>query len=428
MQGQLKDRAEPGHGQRFDHASVTSAPLAIQSELENILGGASFRSSRRCSEFLRFVVQETLEGRQDELKERTLGVSLFGRPADYETPGDPIVRVTANEVRKRLAQYYDDHAGSALRIDLAPGSYVPVFRRSELPAPNLPAPAAAPVVSAPVLSPPATARRVNLWWLLLCLAVVVSAASVWRSRQKSPLETFWSPVFTSDRTPILCVGTSSHVWVLSDRLSTQLSSTLGQASQPVSVAIDHHEALPVADGYFSLGSVKAALGLSAFLSQKGLRPQPRMAGPLALDDFHDHTIVAVGAFSNPWALERTSEMRFRFGREIIDGKSWLKITDSQDPKREWRVQESPFAAPSEDYALVTRIIDPGSRKVFLSLAGLNQFGTEAAEEFVTNGDYWNDIVAHAPKGWQSKNLQVLLQTSVVESHPTPPRVVAVYFW
>ncbi len=427
MQGQLKERADSGHGQRFDHGSVTSAPLAIQSELDNILGAASFRSSRRCSEFLRFVVQETLEGRQEDLKERTLGVSLFGRPADYETPGDPIVRVTANDVRKRLAQYYDDHAGSTLRIDLAPGSYVPVFRRSESPASALLAPAA-PVVSAPVVSAPAKARRANLWWLLLSLALVVSAASVWRSRQKSPLETFWSPVFTSDRSPILCVGTSSHVWVVSDHLSAQLSSTLGQASQPVSVAIDPHEALPAADGYFSLGSVKAALGLSAFLSQKGVRPQLRMAGPLTLDDFHDHTIVTVGAFSNPWALERTSEMRFRFGREIVGGKSWLNITDSQDAKRKWRVQESPFATPSEDYALVTRIIDPGSGKVFLSLAGLNQFGTEAAEEFVTNGDYWNDIVAHAPKGWQSKNLQVLLQTSVVESRPTPPRVVAVYFW
>jgi hypothetical protein len=92
------------------------------------------------------------------------------------------------------------------------------------------------------------------------------------------------------------------------------------------------------------------------------------------------------------------------------------------------VQESPFASQPEDYALITRMFDPASRKVFLSLAGLNQFGTEAAEEFVTNPFDWGDLVRRAPRGWQSKNLQVLIQTSVVEFRPTPPRIVAVNFW
>src|SRR5436309_14035767 len=101
----------------------------IREELHRILAGTSFRSSKRCSEFLSFVVERTLDGRGDDLKERTLGVSLFGRTPAYDTPGDPVVRVKANEVRKRLAQYYDDHGALAhVRIDLPPGSYVPVLR------------------------------------------------------------------------------------------------------------------------------------------------------------------------------------------------------------------------------------------------------------------------------------------------------------
>jgi hypothetical protein len=269
-------------------------------------------------------------------------------------------------------------------------------------------------------------RKLAFWVLLAILAICGFA--FWRWHREAPLDAFWNPVLSSDPSPILCVGTSSHVWVLSDRLSAQFSEVLAQASQPISVVINPYEAVPVGDGYFSNGSVKAALGVSAFLSQRGLQPQLRMAGPLSLDDFHNHTIVAVGAFSNPWTLERTSGMRFRFGREMVDGKSWLSISDSQDPKRQWKAQESPFSNPSVDYALITRIVDPDSRKVFLSLAGLNQFGTEAAEEFVTNPYSMDDLVLHAPRGWQSKNVQVLIKTSVVELRPTPPQVVAVYFW
>ena len=341
----------------------------------------------------------------------------------------PIVRVTANEVRKRLAQYYDDHSGDSVRIDLTPGSYVPLFRHID-PSPPITPALSQPTVNAP--SPPIQparfpiVRRFVVWVLLAALAI--AGATLWHFHRERPLDSFWNPVLSSDRSPILCVGTSSHVWVLSDRLSAQLSEVLAEASQPITVAIDPREAVAVRDGYFSTGSVKAALGLSAFVSQRGLQPQLRMAGPLSLDDFHSHTILAVGAFSNPWTLERTSAMRFRFGRTIVDGKSWLSISDSQNPKHEWKVPESPFANPTVDYAVITRMIDPDSKKVFLSLAGLNQFGTEAAEEFVTNRYYWDDLALHAPRGWQSKNLQVVIKTSIVEFRPTPPQAIATYFW
>ena len=407
----------------------TSEARTVQDELQSILSGPSFRSSRRCSEFLRFVVQETLEGRQEDLKERTIGVSLFGRAQDYDTPGDPIVRVTANEVRKRLAQYYGDHGGDSLRIDLTPGSYVPLFRHIDPSRPITPSPSQATLIapSPPKLPDRFPMRGKFVLWLLVA-ALAISGWALWHSHKETPLDAFWNPVLSSDRSPILCVGTSSHVWVLSDRLSAEFSEVLAKASQPIDVAINPYEAVAVGDGYFSTGSVKAALGLSAFLSQRGSQPQLRMAGPLSLDDFHNHTIVAVGAFSNPWTLERTSAMRFRFGRAIVDGKSWLSISDSQNPKSQWKVPESPFANLTVDYAVITRMIDPESKKVFLSLAGLNQFRTEAAEEFVTNPYYWDDLASHAQRGWQSRNIQVLIKTSVVELRPTPPQVIAVYFW
>jgi hypothetical protein len=101
---------------------------AVELELITILNGPSFRGSSRSAAFLSFVVEETLAGRHELLKERTIGASVLGKPPGYDTGADSSVRVRANEVRKRLASHYDASSAKAgIRIELPPGSYVPRF-------------------------------------------------------------------------------------------------------------------------------------------------------------------------------------------------------------------------------------------------------------------------------------------------------------
>src|ERR1700753_899783 len=101
---------------------------AIQEQLERLLSNPHFSQSRRFPSFLRFVIGQTLRGQPELLKERTLGIEIFGRDADYDTASDPIVRVTATEIRKRIAQYYQEPGHeSELRLSLPSGSYVPQF-------------------------------------------------------------------------------------------------------------------------------------------------------------------------------------------------------------------------------------------------------------------------------------------------------------
>src|SRR5581483_9328687 len=78
----------------------------IEAELRIILQSTEFRGSKRCQDFLQFVVDETLNGLPNGLKERTIGISVFGRDALYDTNEDGTVRIKASEVRKRLALYY----------------------------------------------------------------------------------------------------------------------------------------------------------------------------------------------------------------------------------------------------------------------------------------------------------------------------------
>jgi len=101
---------------------------AIEEQIDRLLQNPYFSHSRRFPMFLRFVVGHTLAGQADAVKERTLGIEIFGRNPDYDTSSDPIVRVTAAEIRKRIAQYYQEpgHDGE-IRISLPAGSYVPQF-------------------------------------------------------------------------------------------------------------------------------------------------------------------------------------------------------------------------------------------------------------------------------------------------------------
>src|SRR5580700_5392233 len=106
---------------------------AVREELSRVLACHEFRSSKRSQDFLRYVVEHTLAGQADMLKERTIGIEVFGRSTSYEPSDDATVRVKAGDVRKRLGLYYAEQgAHNPVRIELPPGTYVPEFRWAEV--------------------------------------------------------------------------------------------------------------------------------------------------------------------------------------------------------------------------------------------------------------------------------------------------------
>ena len=92
-------------------------PEEVREELDRILKSREFRSSRRSKDFLRYVVDAMLDGAADSLKERTIGIEVFGRPLSYAPGEDATVRVKAGEVRTRLGLYYSTNAAASVLID-----------------------------------------------------------------------------------------------------------------------------------------------------------------------------------------------------------------------------------------------------------------------------------------------------------------------
>jgi len=172
-----------------------SSSEAVADQLERVLASSVFKSSRRTSLLLRFIVERTLAGGTDLLKERLLGNEVFGRAPDYDTSSDHIVRSTAGEIRKRLAQYYLEPGHELeIRIDLLPGSYVPQFRAVEERTPVVmqvvePAPPAA-------MLPEVRSVRWIVPALLLGVGLSLTAALAmwWVSPGQTALDRFWSPL------------------------------------------------------------------------------------------------------------------------------------------------------------------------------------------------------------------------------------------
>jgi len=81
------------------------ARAQIEGLLEDILWSAPFRTSRQCQDLFRYIVEHSLAASNGSLRERIIGIEVFGRAPDYDTAEDPVVRLRAADVRKRVAQY-----------------------------------------------------------------------------------------------------------------------------------------------------------------------------------------------------------------------------------------------------------------------------------------------------------------------------------
>src|ERR1700679_1131042 len=116
-----------------ESSTADLSPDKILAQVELMTQDEVFRSSKRSIAFLKYVVTEALNGSGDQIKERTIGVEVFGRSSSCDTSLDHIVRTAATELRTRLAIYYgDERHRSELRIGLNPGSCVPRFTQPQL--------------------------------------------------------------------------------------------------------------------------------------------------------------------------------------------------------------------------------------------------------------------------------------------------------
>jgi hypothetical protein len=428
---------------------------AVLRELESILSSPFFRTSNRSKQFLTYVVQHTLEGNHEPLKERTIGAKLFQRPAGYATGDDPVVRVQAGEVRRRLEQYH--HAAlnhSPVRIELPVGSYAPEFRwvptapHQEEPARAEPTqveppqeettPAAMPSVAEAkqlAKSRSLMARAVPILSLGLALILVLLVPILHRSSaQKSAVNQFWSPVLATSEPVLICLAKPT-VYLPSAELLQRYSKSAGafktelqRLTQPSPLQpqdkLVWRDMVEYADYGVAAGDVYAAVRLSALLGRMGKESQVRIGSHYSFADLRNSPAIVVGAFNNRWTMQMTSNLHFAFVEE--NGEPMIR---EQGPAgRAWRAKFGPHGEVIEDFGIVTRLLNSKTGQFVVSTAGTLATGTQAAGEFVSSSEYLEEALRTAPSDWAKKNLQFVVQATVTDSVPGPPQAVAIYTW
>jgi hypothetical protein len=414
----------------------------IREQLDLLVRDHAFRSSKRSVAFLRYVVEQTINGSADQIKERTIGVEVFEREPSYDTNLDHVVRTAATELRKRLAIYYgEEKHRSELRIGLTPGSYIPRFTlpthlHSGASEPEI---ALAPAVTVPhadgsnrethseplengSLGQSVGGRRHSR----LSLAIALSAALVvawfigygWLHRETAQ-DLFWEPVLETPGSVLLAVGD-----VPNGPPIPSVAGVDGDFPTPV-LRTTTSPTVPFADAV-TIARVVGAL------EAKGKKVNIRRESASTFSDLREGPVVLIGAFNNEWSLRLTHPLRYSLALDAE--KHLIYIKDVRNPSSRswsWRTDQptahrvganSPVL---KDYALISRIRNSETGHVVVVIGGLYTYGTEAAGEFLTDPQLIQAIAKATRNDPAHQNLQIVLETTVTDETPGQPKVVAV---
>ncbi|MBV9183410.1 MAG: hypothetical protein JO356_19075 [Acidobacteria bacterium] len=392
---------------------------AVCEQLELILASSVFCHSKRYASVLKYIVEHSLDGSTGRLKERTIGIEVFGRTPDYDTATDHVVRSAVAEVRKRLAQYYQEEAnGSRLRIEILPGSYVPQFRWSDPSTqPSASVPVAIPLGSSPELTKDRLPRH---WWrfaglasVALVLAVILAGLSL--LKPADPIDSFWGPILSARGSVLLCVGNLQG--------GRQSDGDPENAKHSVTLR-DFHQ---MASEIVHVDDAVTLTRIAGLIASRNKSYQVVSQSEATFTDLQNGPAVLIGLMNNDWTERLVKNLRFTVEHPARD---IVIIRDHTYPASStWTLDyETPYLEVTKDYALVLRVSDPKTDQMVVTVAGISVFGTLAAGEFLTSAQEIKKLAAIAPRGWQHKNLELVLATDVIRGRAGHATIVASHFW
>ena len=446
----------------------------VRQQMHRLLETTHFKNSRRYPALFRYMVEETLAGRGEFLKERVLGVQVFGRPADYDTAADPTVRVSVAEIRKRIAQYYhEEEHDLELRIDLQPGRYQPEFRvgkevgpprprrYEDLPTAESEAEPAAEMLDqghtlesqksltvsavevstyasadAPQLRVRGTPRALRRTMVPIGLLLLSAAAIalIWSWLHPSPIAQLWAPLLEG-RTPLVLTvagGPKAHdAEAMRALLDNAHEQTAGAAStaDPAEATTAPPTFLNhmVLDQNIVLADALAMSKVVDLLAQKHRDYHIRLSGETTLDDLRQGPSILIGGLDNSWTLRVVAPLRFRFDADN-EYKCW--ISDRKNPQdRAWLLDLSKrYSAVNQDYAIIARVHNRQTGQPQLVVAGLGMSGTVAASEMLMNPELARQLQLRVGSGFRSRDFEAVLRTDVVNGIAGPPSILVVEVW
>lgn len=401
----------------------------IQQELKSILASSHFRNSRRYPVFLTYIVEASLQGKSEEIKERSVGVEAFGRPPDYDTNLDPIVRNTAGEVRKRLILYYAEQLSSQSRIEIAlqAGTYVPEFYLLAVPvaAENAQEPTHADgnIPTAPThlvqhdeaeqtAHEQAAGTRASmqqghrhlfasfLGGLLLALAVCAGSWYWWQATHT--MQSLWADFFTTRHDVLIVVPEAPYP----------------PDNTPENWARDNPDV--------ALEDLTALLPPTGVLMAHHVPFNVKLDPSVTLADMVNRPVILVGGPTNKWTVTLTDSLRYHVKKDTQN----LYIDDTRQAASPPCIYQTSGAdgAVINDCAIIARFHSSLTGSTVMVIAGAGRNGTQAAGEWITQPGLDRDLSNLFPDGWKNKNIEIVLKTTVIGGKNSVPAVVRTFSW
>jgi hypothetical protein len=288
---------------------------------------------------------------------------------------------------------------------------VPEFHLVHAPAPapaeQMPAEATVAAPAAPASAPVVTPRRA----VLAAAVLAAGALLVWFATRTAitPLDEFWAPVLNGSTPLQLC---ASYVPVYGVDIDPSITPPSGVGDFTL-----------LSDQFVGGGDLIATSRLVAMLTRLHRAYRVKVGNDVSFTDLRSGPAILVGFSYTKWK-QISNQMRF-----FVDGyRRPAGITDD-GKATEWVLPALPRDRhTTEDYAIVSRVFHPDTHAMLVEIAGITQYGTDAAADLITTPDLMAEALRGAPAGWQKKNLQLVLHVKVISGAPSSPTVVKQYFW
>ncbi|MCC7235928.1 MAG: hypothetical protein IT163_11530 [Bryobacterales bacterium] len=410
---------------------MVSNASEIQSELERILESPWLRDSNALKLFLRYVVEETLAGRQTGLKEYALGLQVFHRPADYDPRNDAIVRVQASQLRKKLASYYENEGrDSGLQIELPRGGYVPRFtarpaatatRESALVhIPRQTETGGLPAIP-PRLAEVVLADRRFSWSAFLLGALIASAVAflAWLPARTPRLpagESVWRGFFEPRRPVVVSLGVplfftgggGVYIRDVQQNRGSEPSELLRRIESALGARLVAHE-----DVYTGVGEAIGVATVSRWLDRAGLDVTVANSHFLGESDLAGTNLVVISSMRFETLLtHRNLPVAFRF--DPADSGALINLRPL--PGEQVRYVPRGGSGVDKVHGLLTVYpgAEPGTRTLYLS--GVHSWTTSGTAQYSVDPDQLADLdrrlaadPPNGPRGRKSPYFQVLLE-------------------
>jgi hypothetical protein len=449
----------------------------VRQALSSVLKSRHFVHAPKKQKFLRLICDFYLDGRAHELNEYLIGREVFDRNEDYNPAADPIVRVGAHDIRKKLELYYQQEgANDEIRLDIPIGSYEPTFihvhKRSEgevsgqtaqtesrirnvaTLAERKPTPDIADV-SSPEKIISSLKRRLRTLYatlaLLLVAAGVLTVLKYWPDQEskermaandRSSLFPVWEPFLNSDTSTLLVLssppvyrlmnaGDSDVAMKNSVELPHEKSKILASVLSENFVfrnSLPNPRLVLSIDTYTGLGEAFGAQRVTDLLRTAGKSVIIKRSRTVSAEDLRGNHVVLLGSvWSNEWSGKLTKNEHF-----YVTGQATIENHHPRSGEsREYRTKfEESTGKVIEDYALITIKPNISSPNVVMTLAGLRSAGTEAAADYVTNKNLLDSLNQRlrelGGKNGPPRHYQALLKVGVENGIPTTISLVAVH--